>query len=132
MDGRYEIYLGNEAVGQAWVRREGLYYRIRCACRLSGDTLCRVSVRCGQVEENLGIPVPQDGEFRLETRIPVKKLGEGDFRFAVVPRHKPLDGLFVPLCPEEPFRYISRLKHAYLEKSKGQMGIVIKEPDRHF
>lgn len=128
MDQEYEIMLGDKCVGSAGVRREGLYWRIRCRCKLSGEVLCRVLVRCGDREESLGILVPQDGEFGLETRIPVKKVGEGPLSFSAVPKHRPLEGRFVPLSPEEPFRYITRLKDAYLEKRNGQVGIVIKEP----
>ena len=130
MESCYDVYLGPEIIGEASVRREGLYYRIRCHCRLTGESLCRVTVRCGQTEENLGVLVPQDEAFGLETRVPVKKLGEGNFRFSVVPRHKPLGGLLLPLYPEEPFRYLSRLKNAYLENRSGQVSVVIKEPDR--
>ena len=128
MDRKYEVFLGDKAVGTAQVLREGLYYRIRCRCNLSGDVLYRVLIRCDRVEESLGILVPKDGAFSVETRIPVKKIGEGKLSFSVVPRHKPLGEMFVPLFPEEPFRYIEKLKTAYLEKRNGQVGIIIKEP----
>lgn len=120
-----EIFMGDKPVGTADVRREGLYYRIRCRCNLSGEVLCRVLVRCGKREESLGILVPQEGEFCLETRIPVKKVGEGPLSFCAAPRHRTLQGQFIPLCPEEPFRYIARLKDAYLEKRNGQTGVVV-------
>ncbi len=122
--------LGDKAVGAAEVRREGLYWRIRCRCQLSGDMLCRVLVRCGKREESLGILVPEGREFVLDTRIPVKKIGDGPLSFSAVPKHGPMEGRFVPLSPEEPFRYISRLKYAYLEKRNGRVGVVIKEPGR--
>ena len=128
MDQHYDVFLGDKSVGNAQVAREGLYYRIRCSCHLSGETICRVLVRSEMTEESLGILVPKDGDFYLETRLPVKKLGTGDFRFLVVPRHKPMNGLFVPLCPQEPFRYLTELKTAYLHRKDGQIGVVIKEP----
>ena len=37
-------------------------------------------------------------------------------------------GKYIPLSPEEPFRYLSRLKQSYLERRNGKVGIVIKEP----
>ena len=122
----YEIMLGDKSVGQAFVTREGLYYRIRCRCELSGETVCRVQVRCGNRCEDLGILVPQDGEFGLETRVPVKKIGEGSLAFSVVPRHRAPEAGFIPLSPEEPFRYITRLKDAYLAKREGKTGILIR------
>ena len=126
----YQITLGDKPVGKAQVSREGLYYRIQCRCDLAGETVCRILVRCGNREENLGVLVPQDGAFALETRISVKKIGEGTMAFLVVPRHRTPDAGFIPLCPEEPFRYLSRLKDAYLVKRNGQTGIVMKEPGR--
>ena len=72
--------------------------------------------------------MPVGDVFCLDTRIPVKKLGDGALFFRVVPRNQKPEGVFVPLSPEEPFRYISRLKDAYLEKRNGKVGIVIKEP----
>lgn len=120
--------MGDKPIGTANVRREGLYYRIHCRCGISGEVLCRVLVRCGKREESLGILVPQDGAFGLDTRIPVKRVGEGPLTFCAAPRHRDLQGQFIPLCPEEPFHYITRLKEAYLEKRNGQLGIVIKEP----
>ena len=128
MDQTHQILFADKPVGTAEVRREGLYYRMRCRCTLSGEVLSRVLVRCGTREESLGILVPQDGKFCLETRIPVKKIGEGKLSFSVAPRHRAMDGKFIPLCPEEPFRYITGLKEAYLEKRNGRIGIVVKEP----
>ena len=123
----YEIMLGDKSVGKAGVSREGLYYRIRCRCSLSGETVCRVLVRCGNREEHLGILVPQDGEFGLETRVPVKKIGEGSLAFSVVPRHRAPEAGFISLSPEEPFRYITRLKDAYLIRHNGKTGVVLKD-----
>lgn len=123
----YEIMLGDKSVGKAGVSREGLYYRIRCRCTLNGDRLCRVLARCADREESLGILVPQDGSFCLETRIPVKKIGVGKLSFSLVPKHRSMEGIFVPLCPEEPFRYISQLKDAYLERRNGNVGILIRK-----
>ena len=119
--------MGDKTIGTAAVGREGLYYRIRCRCDLSGETVCRVLVRCGSREESLGILVPQDGSFGLETRIPVKKVGEGKLSFSLAPKHRSVEGIFVPLSPEEPFRYIAMLKKAYLAKRDGRIGLIIKE-----
>ena len=76
----------------------------------------------------MGILIPEDGAFGLETRIPVKKIGEGALTFSAVPKHSPVEGRFVSLAPEEPFRYLTRLKEAYLVKRNGKIGIIIKEP----
>ena len=127
MDGTYEIMLGGESVGQAVVRRQGLYYRLSCRCDLSGEVIYRITVTCGGKSESLGIPVPKNGEFYLDTRLAASRLGEGEPKFAAVPRRPDLGGMFVPISPEEPFRYLHRLENAFLARKDGQLGIVIPE-----
>ena len=127
MGGTYEIMLGGESVGQAVVRRQGLYYRFSCRCDLSGEVIYRITVTCGGKSESLGIPVPKNGEFYLDTRLAASRMGEGEPKFAAVPRRPDLGGMFVPISPEEPFRYLHRLENAFLVRKDGQLGIVIPE-----
>jgi len=123
----YDILLGGQPVGKAQVEKEGLYYRISCRCRLSGEVVCKVEVSCGDRGESLGVLVPESGAFVLSTRIPAKKLGEGPLQFRVVPRQIRTEGKFVPISPEEPFAYLSRLENAYMQVRNGQTGIVLRE-----
>ncbi|MBQ7415529.1 MAG: hypothetical protein IJW14_00650 [Oscillospiraceae bacterium] len=127
MDGEYDIYMGKDVVGTAQVERQGLYYRFRCSCRLSGDTLCRVSVCCNGHHENLGILVPMGDGFGLTKKLAVKKLGKGAFQFRVLPKHRTGEWQFVPVYPEEPFGYLTRLQNAFLEVRNGQAGVVIPD-----
>ena len=46
-------------MGQATVFQKGLYLYFDCRCRLSGETVCRIRVRRGEKEVDLGIPVPE-------------------------------------------------------------------------
>lgn len=126
LEGNYEVFLGKQAVGNVQVTKEGLYLRFQCRCTLSGD-VCRLSVSCGGKEENLGVLVPNGNSFTLETRLPVKRLGQGTPSFFVVPNRPVLQGKFVPIRPEEPFSYIERLKNAHLVRQNGQVGIMIKD-----
>ena len=128
MEHIFQIRMGDKSVGTADVQQEGLYYRIRCRCNISKAEPCRVLVRCGQQEESLGILVPMGEDFCLDTRIPMKKLGGGQLSFLVAPKRQMDEGIFVPLSPEEPFRYIARLKDAYLDRKNGKIGVIIKEP----
>ena len=126
MVGTYEIYLGAEPVGEAVVERLGLYYRFSCRCRLNGATMQRVMVACGKRKVDLGICVPMDGLFCVDKKVPCKQLGEGKPEFFLTPRPQS-GGKFVPVYPEEPFAYMSKLKDAFLEIRNGQMGIVLRE-----
>ena len=126
LNGEYAVYLWDRPAGKVNLEREGLYCRISCRCDLPEDVICRLKAVGAGTEENLGILVPEDGSFVLRTRIPAKRL-EGDFTFHAVPNRELLPGKFIALCPEEPFRYLERLKDAYLIRKNGQAGIVIKE-----
>ena len=126
MEGIYPVFFGKDQVGKVQVCRQGLYYRFFCRCQISGEVVCRLTVCCGGVSENLGVVVPSGEGFGLETRIPCKRLGQGMPEFRLVPRHETAMGIFVPLSPEEPFAYIRNLKNAYFERRYGQAGVVIK------
>lgn len=127
MEGVYEITLGGRAVGQASVFRRGLYWYFDCSCSLSGEVICRITVSCGGKTESLGIPVPQGKDFVLRTRVPVKKLGAGVPEFRVAPKRTELPGNWVPVSPEEPFVYLSRLQDAFLQVRDGKVGIILRD-----
>lgn len=126
MEGTYDIYLGGAVIGQAAVSKEGLYLRFRCRCRLSGEVIYQLTVTAGDRTEKLGIPVPEGGWFVLNTRIPAKRLSSGTLVIQAVPRHPELTN-FIPVKPEEPFLYLSRIKDAYLAVRNGQVGIVLRD-----
>lgn len=128
--GSYEVRFGSRAVGTVTVHRHGLYYRFCCACRVSGDILCRLLVICGNVQQDLGILVPIGSGFGLETRIPVKRFEDGCPEFILIPNRTKVSALFVPVYPEEPFAYIAKLKNGFLSKNGNRSGICIKEPGR--
>lgn len=125
MEKNYAVSLGGRELGKVQVLRQGLYYRFVCRCQLSGDVMCRLKVRCGDKEESLGVVVPMDGGFGLDTKLSAKKLGEGDMEFFLVPKHD--EGKFIPIYPEEPFSYLERLKDAYLVRKGGLVGVVLRE-----
>ncbi len=132
MDGRYDVFFGKQLSGTVQVTRQGLYYRFVCRCSLSGDVVCRLHVQCGDRQESLGVVVPMDGGFGLDTRLPVKRLGEGELSFSLRPKHEIINmpshqeqtGNFIPIYPEEPFAYIEKLKSAYLVRRNGEAGIL--------
>lgn len=126
METCYEVFFGQETVGKVQVIRQGLYYRFICYCKLSGDVVCRLGVRCGVKTENLGVVVPMGDGFGLDKKLPVKHLGEGKMEFYLMPKHDKVQGKFVPIYPEEPFSYIERLKDAFLAQQNGQVGVIIK------
>ncbi len=127
MERQYSVLLKGQHCGKATVDRRGLYYQIRCRCILPSEDIFRLQVACEDLRENLGVLVPKEDRFGLDTRIPVKQLGEGDLSFSVQPKQEPFRGLFVPITDEEPFAYISRLKESFLIRKNGQAGIQIQK-----
>lgn len=125
MVGTYEIRLGSSPVGHVTVERQGLYYRFSCRCNLKG--MNRLVVSSNGNREDLGILIPMDGAFGLEKRIPVKRLGEGNPEFLLMGKESEKREKFVPVYPEEPFSYMSRLKDAYLARREGQLGLEFRE-----
>lgn len=122
-----ELVLGGKPVGKVQVLRQGLYYAFHCRCRISGETAVRLLARCGERREDLGVLVPMEGGFGLDTRRPVKHLGEGEIQFLLASKHDPPQTYFAPISPEEPFAYLQRLKDAYLETRNGQKGAAWRE-----
>lgn len=131
MVGDYQVYFGNQPCGKVQVRRQGLYYRFTCRCRLTGDALCRLLVSVGTHQENLGVLVPVEGGFGLDTRIAAKRFGEGTPSFTVVSSREQMQERFVPITPEEPFAYIERLKTSFLVRKYGKLGILLTEEPAH-
>ncbi len=121
----YDIRMGRDVIGKANVERQGLYYHFSCRCRLSGAVIYRVMVTCDGHSENLGVLMPMGDVFGLEKKLAVSRLGVGVFRFQAMPKHQQSIGQFVPIRPEEPFAYITRLQDAFLEIREGQVGVVI-------
>lgn len=123
MVGRYEIMQGT---GTVTVEKQGLYYHFSCRCRLSGEVMHRLVVTTDRGTVDLGVCVPMDGRFGVERKLPVKRFGE-DPCFQLLPKHDRMQGRFVPVYPEEPFAYLSKLKNAFLTTRNGAVGIVIAE-----
>ncbi len=127
MDGSYDLTMGSQTVGHVHVEKQGLYYHFSCRCKLGGDVMHKLVVHCGGREENLGVCIPMDGMFGVEKKIPAKRLGQGTPQFQLLPKHEEKKGKFVPVYPEEPFSYLSKLENAFLETRNGQIGVVIAD-----
>ena len=87
----------------------------------------KLMVTCGGKTEDLGLLVPEGKDFVLKSRLPAKRFAQGKPEFRAIPRHGRMTGTFIPVYPDEPFAYISRLHSAFLENRGGQMGVVLPE-----
>lgn len=126
MEGAYPVMLGKEEIGQAQVIRQGLYYQIRCRCKLTGEVMHRLVLIAEDQEENLGIPAPEGAWFCLTKRLPVSRISGRILHIHARPRSAVLRESFIPLKPEEPFLYLQRLRDARLAEQDGQLGVILK------
>ena len=121
--------MGTSPMGTVRVTEQGLYYRFSCRCKIHTNMLCRLKMRVCQQEWDLGVLVPTNGDFGVDTNQPIKRFPEGEMTFFLRPAHQPAAGRFVPIRPEEPFDYLSRLFEAKLAFDRGQAGIWLTDPD---
>ena len=127
MEGTYDVMLGSQKMGTVSVGRQGLYWQFCCRCDLSGEVMYYLTVHVGSSTEKLGLLTPLDGRFGLNTKLAVKRLEQGSPVFVLQPRRSGLSGQFIPVYPEEPFAYLTRLHEAYLATQNQQMGILLPE-----
>ena len=124
MVGNYDVRLLEVKAGTVQVTRSGLYYRFSCRCPLGREQM-RLWMRIGNRETDLGLCVPIDGGFGTDKCLPAKQCPEGRPEFILRPPKS--RARFVPLSPEEPFRYLHRLENAYLEQRGNTLGIVLPD-----
>ena len=127
LEGCYEVFFGNRVAGKVQVMRQGLYYHLICRCRIPSDQVYRLYGIGGSIRENLGVLVPEGDSFLLDKKIPAKRLEGELLRFEVSSGQPIRSGEFIPICPEEPFLYIDRLKTAFLQTEHGKVGIRIEK-----
>ena len=120
MKSEYEIFLENRAVGKAQLGREGLYYRVKCLCRLPDRSIHRIFVKCSGETIDLGICVPVCGGFGLETRVPAKNLYSQDCKFLAVGKGTHEKVSLIVLTEGKPFAYLERLHEATFRISNSQ------------
>lgn len=118
---------GEEKIGRVTVQKVGLFYRIACRCLLTGTVRYRLVARCGEHSVDLGLCVPHGHQFGVDTSIPMKRLGDGELSFHLIPKHDRLEGLFVPVSPYKPFAHIQQLQNARFVRSDGEIGVVLPE-----
>ena len=128
MVGNYTVWLGKEPVGQVTVEQQGLYYCFHCQCQLHSEVMYKVNVACGGNHASLGILVPSGKDYQLTKRLPVKQFPSDKPEFWITPKLSQKQTISLDIYPEEPFRYITRLEKAYLERNRGVLKIIINDP----
>ena len=72
-----------EPVGTVNYEKERLYLKIRCECKPLWDRPIKISVQAGRNTQLLGTCIPEGGVLRLEKKVSLRTLGEGELRFFI-------------------------------------------------
>ena len=90
--GSYGIMDGGERAGTLEVSRQGGYFRFRAACRAEGGELLRLAVGSGERTADLGVLVPEAGQWRLDRSFSpaaLRAMGVGEIRACFLRREAP-------------------------------------------
>ena len=143
MDGNYSIYRNGVCAGSAEVKKQGLYYHFSCRCDLREGERIHLKVTCDNRVTDLGLCVPMDDSFGVETSVPVKKVGSGTQEFFLGDRKVPAKELpaekeiavkknvseqTVQVSAEQPFEHLAELDGAVLEEAEGEKVIRLNQP----
>jgi len=127
MVGRYDVTFEESKVGDCQVEKEGLYYCVKCKCRLPlKEILYLWFVGDGQ-EVSLGICVPDQG---LTARIPAKTLNAQQGSF-VLKKQKDPEKMYNLDDEENIFLLLKEPPRLRLKKGNGRYGmVIIKDQDQ--
>ena len=116
MEENYEVFHEGRSVGTVKLRREGLYYRLVCSCRVADGQIHRLYAD----GEKLGVLIPDRGELMLDTKVAAKRLKPG-CGFSLDETR----GTFIPIHPGEAFGHLGKLRLAKLSFREGEPGIFL-------
>lgn len=118
----YQITWKGNQVGNAEIRKEGMFYRFSCRCYLVNKGVYRIAVTDGQNKHDLGICVPDGSGYSCVARLPCNRLNGTVFTFLLTDGKKK-EG--IPILAATPFFYLDKLNTARLRITDGQPEIII-------
>ncbi len=116
MEGTFNLTLDGQVVGTVKLKREGLYCRVSCCCRVAGKEIRRLYAD----GEKLGVLIPEHGELILETKVAAKRLKPG-CAFSLDQN----TNTFIPIRPGEAFEHLDKLRPGRLTFREGEMGLMV-------
>ncbi len=121
-----DVYLDQKIAGTVQIKRKGLYYQIHCRCNVPDDRVCRLVAKCDGQSIDLGVCVPFDDGFGVDTMVSVKKIGTDSITFYLTYKKESGDERFLPMREGEPFAGMEYLMNARFEMRDNATGLVIK------
>lgn len=106
----FDIRYDHKIVGTATVTQNGLYYTICCRCTLPNQGLHRILIQSGDKQTDIGICVPIDGMYGMNTSVAARNVDINAIDFILVPQGHIHSAESVSLDPEKPFAYLHALE----------------------
>lgn len=120
---QYPVYWDDRKTGEVTVEKEGLYYRFFCRVQLPEGTRCRLYARAEGKNQDLGLCIPQGRDFVVQTRLPVKHFGLGEYQFCL---EQPGTEKFVPVYSDRPFSALDSLEQGKFIRRDEVAGILFQ------
>ena len=121
---KFNVYYNQDIAGYAEVVQDGLYYSIRCYCKLKQNSIFKILACAGTYKVNLGVCVPANGGYVLLKRIPAKYLPIDQLTF-VLQNTRPDNETSVTLLDELIANFpIAKLKDMCLICQGDRIGVV--------
>lgn len=125
--GKYEIILRGKSVGTMDVSREGLYYRFRGKCKLPMDNIYRMRILQDDSVGKLGVLVPCNGLFLLDTKRPAKLFTNTVPAFCIESENE-AENEWVAIDENTPFPKLADLENGVFMCKEKVPGILFTDP----
>lgn len=122
-----KVWLNGEVAGSVCITKEGLYTRFLCQCRLPDNHIYRLSLSCNGQKTDLGICVPQGEYYTVNKIVKSRQIGDGEMCFQIIPTTEKTKDSFIPLLPNQPFDYISKIENMILCVDNDGYGVLIED-----
>lgn len=119
----FDLIYSNDICGAVSVTKEGLYYKIQCRCDLPTKGIYHMIIQSDENKIDLGICVPKDGRFGIDTRIPTRNINTDSVRFVLIEKESDSEKSKFLLESSMPFPYLEQLETAYLCSDKKTIAI---------
>lgn len=122
----YSIIYNGNTVGNAIVRREGLYYAFDCQAQMPKGNIYRLKLSDGDKCIELGICVPERNCFVVRKKIPVKYWSGERFNFQITCTQNGEE--FYPVREDRPFAYLKDLHRMKFSVRAEAAGVILEDP----
>ena len=123
----YDIFCGEDIVGNAWVTEKGLYTYIECCCRFATPAMYRVCVSFDEKDIDLGICILEGNVYTINKRIPTKYLQKGIPQFRVLSTNQQENLQFILVKQEVPFSKLCCLMNSKFCITAEGRGLLVEQ-----